>query len=65
MPDDKELLGSANQLAREIYSLMGFKVPDTFRFDTSDNPRAIQVWKIVCMAYEHISATDLTDIDDE
>ncbi len=25
MPDDKELLGSANQLAREIYSLMGLQ----------------------------------------
>ncbi len=63
MPNDAELLTKANQLAREIYSVLGFTVPETFRFDESDNPRAIQVWQIVCLAYEHISATDLTDLD--
>lgn len=65
MPNNNELLTNANRLAREIYSVMGFTVPETFRFDRSDNPRAIQVWKIVCLSYEHISATDLTDIEDE
>lgn len=62
MMTDQEILDDANQLARLFYSAAGYAVPDGYRFDLTENPRARGAWNLVRIAYEHIDRTDLDDV---
>lgn len=58
MRTDHEIVDQTNELARRLYSLRGFQVPDKFRFDQTDNPRAKEAWEAACEAQLFLTDTD-------
>ena len=66
---EQELVDDANELARQFYALMGYEVPEGYRFDRASHPHEVMVWRQAVLAYDLIEGTDVEDalnqIDDE
>lgn len=61
MRTDAQIVADANDLARELYSLMGYIAPLNFRFDRAPRLRERLCWMLAVAAYEHIEGTDVAD----
>lgn len=66
---DAEIVAAANELARSFYSMMGYRVPEGYRFDRATHPQELGCWNMAVMAYDHIEGTDvdaaLDNLDEE
>lgn len=58
---NKEILDLANKLARQFYSLMGYQVPDGYRFDQATHPQEVLAWQQAKAAFEMLRHTDVDD----
>ncbi len=56
---DEEVVNSGLDLARKIYSVMGYQVEKGFKFYESSHPQEEGIWHIVVMSFDHINGTDL------
>jgi len=55
---DRELVAECNELARIFYANRGFKVRRGYRFDQAGHPEELAMWRLACLAYDHIEGTD-------
>ena len=58
---EREIVDGANALARLFYDLMGYVVPEGYRFDKAHHPYEVMVWRQAVVAYEHVAGTDVED----
>jgi hypothetical protein len=62
------IVAQANALARNFYAMMGYVVPEGYRFDRAKHPQERLCWKMACHAFEVIEGTDveecLTQVED-
>lgn len=56
------IIADANELAQQFYALMGYVVPDGYRFDRAQHPQERLCWSMVEAAYEQIASTTLSEI---
>lgn len=61
MRTEQQIVDDANKLARELYGLMGYTVPEGYRFDRAHHPHEQSCWRMACVAYEMIEGTDVED----
>jgi hypothetical protein len=61
----RELVRWGNEFARECYKLMGYIVPEDYRFDKATHPQEQLCWQIAVAACEHFHGTDLQECADE
>ncbi len=59
---EREILDSANELARLIYKSLGYEVPKGYRFDEATHPQEQGMWNIATIAFDHITGTDLENV---
>lgn len=68
MRTDQEIIEQTNELARDFYALMGYKVKAGYRFDRAIHPTERMCWTMACRAQEKLTHTDpedaLANIDD-
>lgn len=57
----REIVNSANELARQFYALQGYEVPEGYRFDQAFHPQERTMWAMAVHAYEFIECTDVED----
>jgi len=58
---DKEIVNLANALAREIYTLRGYNVPEGYRFHLATHPHEREAWTAACAAFAMLKETDPDD----
>jgi hypothetical protein len=58
---DQEIVDQANALAREIYTLRGYSVPEGYRFDAATHPHEREAWSAACAAFLMLKETDPND----
>jgi hypothetical protein len=58
---DQETVQQTNILARELYRLRGYVVPEGYRFDQSHHPRAREAWEGARAAQLMLTDTDPND----
>ena len=58
---DREILDKANGLARDFNEMLGFSVPEGFRFYRSENPRAQAAWAMAVLASEVLCGHEMHD----
>lgn len=61
MRTDREIVEQTNVLARQLYRLRGYVVPEGYRFDQSTHPHAQEAWAGACAAQLLLTATDPDD----
>lgn len=66
---NREIVDGANALARRLYALRGYAVPEGYRFDRATHPHEVEAWQAAVLAYEFIDCTDvenaLAECEDE
>lgn len=63
---DKDIINQTNELARKLYELRGYVVPEGFRFDQAIHPHEKEAWRGACEAQKLLANTDPGDaIDNE
>ena len=66
---DEQIVALANALARELYGIMGYNVPETYLFYTARHPQEVMCWRMAAKAFEMLASTDVDEalaaIDDE
>lgn len=66
---DAEIVQKANHIAREIYRLRGYLVPEGYRFDKATHPQEREAWHAADIAFVELLDTDINDaasnLDDE
>lgn len=58
---DQQIVDRANDLARQFYDAQGYTVKPGFRFDLSCHPHERGMWRLACIAFEELAATDPDD----
>jgi hypothetical protein len=58
----EQLLDLANVLARELYLIRGYEVPEGYRFDRATHPHEVQAWRGARAAFELLRDTDLDNV---
>ncbi len=58
----KQILDLANELARELYFIRGYEVPEGYRFDRATHPHEVQAWHGARAAFELLRDTDLDNV---
>ncbi len=58
---EKEIIDRALELAKRIYSYMGYEVDKGYKFYQSSHSQEQMVWQIVVTAYDFIEGTDIDD----
>jgi hypothetical protein len=58
---DREIVNQTNALARELYRLRGYVVPEGYRFDQSTHPHMLEAWAGACAAQIMLTETDPDD----
>lgn len=61
MRSDGEIVRQTNELARELYRLRGYVVPEGYRFDKSTHPHARESWEGARTAQLMLTETDPDD----
>lgn len=62
---DEEIINQTEALAKEFALLNGWNFEDDYVFHCSDNPRAVLMFKIACIAQELLTSTDVNNSLDE
>lgn len=55
----EEIVQLANVLARELYAIRGYVVPEGYRFDRATHPHEVDAWRGARAAFELLRETDL------
>lgn len=58
---DEEIVRKANHIAREIYRLRGYLVPEGYRFDKATHPHEQEAWSAADVAFVELLDTDIND----
>ena len=58
MRTDEQIVSQTNELARELYRLRGYVVPNGYRFDASTHPHEREAWSAACAAQMMLTETD-------
>lgn len=53
-----QIVADANRLARVFYDMLGYEVPEGYRFDKASHPQERSMWDFAMAAYELIQGTD-------
>jgi hypothetical protein len=61
----REIIADANALAREFYRLRGYVEREGYRFDKATHPQERECWLMVEAAYDHLAATELSEVLNE
>lgn len=69
MRTDEQIVKQTNEVARELYALRGYQVPEGYRFDLATHPHEVEAWDGACLAQVILTATDpneaLANIEDD
>ena len=65
MRSDQEIIDQTNALARTLYSLRGYAVRESYRFDLATHPHEVEAWRGACEAQILLTDTDPQDALDE
>jgi hypothetical protein len=57
----QEIVDQTNALARELYSMRGYVVPEGYRFDRATHPHEMEAWSGACEAQRMLTETDVED----
>ncbi len=58
---EQQIVDEANELARMFYLEMSYRAPEGFRFDRSRHPQEQAMWRLACVAFNRLQATDPAD----
>ncbi len=58
---DQEIVDQANALARRLYKLHGYTVPEGYRFDKANHPHETRAWAGAREAFLMLKETDPND----
>lgn len=58
---DREIVEQTNVLARQLYWLRGYEVPEGYRFDRASHPHQREAWAGACAAQLLLTDTDPDD----
>ena len=61
----RQIIDQTNILARRLYSLWGYTVPEGYRFDSATHPQEIAAWEAACEAQIVLTDTDPMDAVNE
>lgn len=61
MRTDREVVKQTNELARQLYRLRGYEVPEGYRFDRARHPHQREAWAGACAAQILLTETDPDD----
>lgn len=61
MRSDQEIVNQTNELARQLYTLRGYIVPQGHRFDAATHPHEVEAWQGACAAQLMLTDTDVID----
>jgi hypothetical protein len=59
------LVARCNELARELYGILGYKVSEGYGFHVATHPQERMVWRMAVVAFELLDATDMDDVTTE
>lgn len=63
VPTEQEIIDQTNELAREVYRLRGYVVPDGHKFyefdRTNYHPHERFAWNVACAAQQILNDTDV------
>lgn len=57
MLSDQQIVDQTIALARELYRLRGYEVPEGHRFDQASHPHEVEAWEGACCAQRLLAAT--------
>jgi hypothetical protein len=52
----------ANELARELYFIRGYRTKEGYRFDRATHPHEVEAWRGARAAFEILHGTDLDEV---
>jgi hypothetical protein len=58
---EEQIVMEANSLARDFYALMGYEVPEGYRFDKAGHPQELLCWAMAARAFDVLQHTDIED----
>lgn len=58
----EQILAKANELARELYEIRGYGVPDGYKFHQARHPHEREAWRGACAAMELLIDIDPEDV---
>jgi hypothetical protein len=61
MRTPQQIIDQTNELARELYRLRGYVVPECYRFDKATHPHEVESWNGACEAQRMLTLTDPDD----
>ncbi|MGX0940270.1 hypothetical protein ACUXQ2_006369 [Cupriavidus metallidurans] len=61
MRTDKQVVEQTNELARQLYELLGYHVRQGYRFDKATHPHEVEAWRGACAAQRLLTDTDPED----
>lgn len=61
----KEILDQTNELARRLYGMQGYKVPEGYRFDRAKHPHERACWAMAVEAQALLTDTYVEDAINE
>ncbi|KVD92980.1 hypothetical protein WS63_08070 [Burkholderia stagnalis] len=58
---DIEVVEQTNALARKLYAIRGYDVPEDYRFDRATHAHEVEAWQGACAAQLLLTDTDPDD----
>ncbi|MGG7476447.1 MULTISPECIES: hypothetical protein [Providencia] len=58
---DRQIVDTANELARVYYKRLGYEVPFGYRFDKASHPQEIALFDMACIAFDILRETSVMD----
>lgn len=58
MRSPEQIVSQTLDLARALYEIRGYLVPEGYRFDKATHPHEIEAWRAACAAQEMLTDTD-------
>lgn len=58
---EQNIIDQTNELARKLYLLRGYTVPEGYRFDRATHPHEVEAWQGACEAQAMLTATSPED----
>lgn len=61
MRSEQQIIDQTNELARQLYALRGYNVPEGYRFDQATHAHEVEAWEGACVAQRMLTDTDPVD----
>jgi hypothetical protein len=58
---EQQIVDQTNELARKLYAIRGYQVPNGYRFDEATHPHEVEAWEGACAAQIYLTDTDPKD----